>query len=66
MIRRLLNTLWFAAKSAVAAVWLYGILTGVSCFRHGDRGPYPEMEYSWLVPIVAMLLIHAFGREEQE
>lgn len=41
----------------------FGVLiVGYSCFKHGDRGPYPEADWAgqWLLPIcmgVSFLLV---------
>jgi hypothetical protein len=45
---------------------LYVALIGVTCYRHGDRGPYPELEYGPYVPAVALVLaILTRGRDAQ-
>lgn len=59
VLRRLWHTAVFAAESFGLTAILACVLVGASCFRHGDRGPYPETEYLPLVPVVAMLIVYA-------
>lgn len=51
----------FAFVMRTAGIYLvFGlILLGVTCARHGDRGPYPELEYAPYLPFAAALVARA-------
>lgn len=55
-MRRILRTFDFFTRSVVLVFLLGGGLVGFSCVRHGDIGPYPEVDYMWAVPPLAMFL----------
>jgi hypothetical protein len=59
MIRRIVRTAAFAARSFALAALAGAVLVGVSCYRHGDVGPYPELDYLPWLPVAAMLVAYA-------
>ncbi len=61
-MQRFLATLSFLGVAVGIDIVLIITTVGVSCYRHGDRGPYPELEWlCWYAPMasatVAYLLL---------
>jgi hypothetical protein len=60
VMEKLLGVVEFVAVSFAMWLLLAFVLVGVTCFRHGDIGPYPEADYiPWAAP-VAMLVTYVF------
>jgi hypothetical protein len=63
MLQRLLDVIGFAIASFALWGLLTFVLVGVTCFRHGDVGPYPELDWEpWVAPI-AMLIVYTVRRK---
>lgn len=55
-MNKVAKTIEFLVWSLFITILLGFTLVGVSCFRHGDIGPYPEVDFMWIVPPASMRL----------